>query len=382
MTAGPKVLLAGGGSAGHVNPLLSVAHALQRRDFVPEALGTSDGLESELVPTAGLTLHTIEKVAAPRSLNADAFRFLPRLRTTVSEVEQIIRTRGFEIVVGFGGYVSAPAYLAAQRVGIPFAIHEQNVHPGLANRLGARKADVVALTFDNTKLSAKRGMTEVVGLPLRPEIERLARDRHDPKTSRERRVHAAQELGIDPEQPTVLVTGGSLGAQKLNDVMSRAAGHFESNVQVIHLTGYGKADGVARTVAASGFAGTWKVVEYAQNMETMFAASDLVVCRAGAGTVSELTALGMPAVYVPLPIGNGEQRLNAAGHVKCGGALLFDNDDFSEKIVRLWVAPLATATERLARMSRSSRRLGRVNASERMGELVESLVQPQLEVRP
>lgn len=382
MTAGPKVLLAGGGSAGHVNPLLSVAHALRQRGFVPEALGTSDGLESELVPASGLLLHTIEKVAAPRSINADTFRFIPRLKATVAQVEQIIRTSGSEIVVGFGGYVSAPAYLAARRVGIPFAIHEQNVRPGLANRLGARGADVVALTFNDTKLCARRGITEVVGLPLRPEIERLARDRDNPETSRQRRVQAAEELGIDPERPTVLVTGGSLGAQKLNEVVSRAAGHFDPKVQVIHLTGYGKADGVARTVKASGFAGTWKVIEYSRNMETMFAATDLVVCRAGAGTVSELTALGMPAVYVPLPIGNGEQKLNAAGHVQSGGALLFDNNDFSEKIVRLWVAPLATASTRLARMSRSSRKLGRVNASERMGELIESLAQPQLEVHP
>ncbi|MDO5719978.1 MAG: undecaprenyldiphospho-muramoylpentapeptide beta-N-acetylglucosaminyltransferase [Actinomycetaceae bacterium] len=382
MIAGPKVLLAGGGSAGHVNPLLSVADTLQNRGFIPEALGTAEGLEAELVPAAGLALHTIDKVPAPRSVNSDIFRFVPRLKATIAEVEKIIRSSGSEIVVGFGGYVSAPAYLAAQRVGIPFAIHEQNVRPGLANRLGARAAKVVALTFENTKLRAKRGTTEVVGLPLRPEIERLARDRQDPKKRRQRRVAAARELGIDPKRPTVLLTGGSLGAQRLNDVMSQAAGHFDSRVQIIHLTGYGKADGIAQTVAHSGFTGSWKVVEYARNMEFFYAVADLVICRAGAGTVSELTALGMPAVYIPLPIGNGEQRLNAAAHVQSGGALLFDNSDLSDQIVRLWIAPLATATDRLSKMSRSSRRLGRIDAAARMGELIESLVQPQLEVRP
>lgn len=380
MSSSPRILLAGGGSAGHVNPLLAVAANLRNRGIRVDALGTSVGLEIDLVPQAGLRLHTIEKVPAPRGLDKSTLAFPGRLKATVDEVEHLIRETGTEAVVGFGGYVSAPAYLAAKRTGIPFAIHEQNARPGLANRLGARWAGVVGLTFEQTKLRAKRGETQVVGLPLRQEIEQLAQARIDPQTREQTRRQAARELGIDPSRPTLLITGGSLGAQKLNEVMSASAADFETSVQVLHLTGKGKTEGVEKAVRATGFSGTWRVYDYAHNMATMLAASDLVVCRAGAGTVCELTALGLPAVYVPLPIGNGEQCLNASAHVQSGGAMLFDNADFSEKIVRLYVAPLVISSSRLEKMSRVSRSLGRIDAAARMAELTESLLVPNPQV--
>lgn len=380
MSSGPRILLAGGGSAGHVNPLLAVAAHLRNLGMRVDALGTSVGLETDLVPQAGLTLHTIEKVPAPRGLDKSTLAFPGRLKSTVDEVERIIRTTGTEAIVGFGGYVSAPAYLAAKRARIPFAIHEQNARPGLANRLGARWAGVVGLTFEQTKLRTKRGEIEVVGLPLRREIEQLAQARRDQRTREQARRQAARDLGIDPSRPTLLITGGSLGAQKLNEVMSASAASFDTRVQVLHLTGKGKTEGVETAVRATGFAGTWRVFDYAHNMATMLAVADLVVCRAGAGTVCELTALGLPAVYVPLPIGNGEQRLNASEHVQSGGAMLFDNADFSEKIVRLYVAPLVESNSRLEKMSRISRSLGRIDAAARMAELTESLLVPNPQV--
>ncbi|MDO5729053.1 MAG: undecaprenyldiphospho-muramoylpentapeptide beta-N-acetylglucosaminyltransferase [Actinomycetaceae bacterium] len=380
MSSGPRVLLAGGGSAGHVNPLLAVAAHLRDRGMRVEALGTDTGLETDLVPQAGLTLHTIAKVPAPRGLNATALTFVPKLKATVDDVERIIRTTGVEAIVGFGGYVSAPAYLAAKRHGIPFAIHEQNARPGLANRLGARWANIVGLTFEQTKLEAKRGITDVVGLPLRREIEELAVARRDPRAREDARREAARELGIDPTRPTLLITGGSLGAQRLNDVLSASAGCFGADIQVLHLTGKGKTDGVEKTVRTSGFSGTWKVFDYAHNMAAMLAAADLVVCRAGAGTVSELTALGMPAIYVPLPIGNGEQKLNAHAHVKSGGAMVFDNADFVEKIVQLYIAPLIASPHRLEKMSVASSQLGRIDAAARMAELTESLLESNPQV--
>lgn len=379
--AGARVLLTGGGSAGHVNPLLAVASVLKDRGIEVEALGTTKGLEQELVPAAGIKLNTIAKVPAPRRPNKAALTFVPDLYKTVKDVEKIIDSSNIEAVVGFGGYVSAPAYLAARNKGIPVAIHEQNARPGLANKLGARFVQAVALTFESTPLQARKGSTHTVGLPLRPEIEDLAKQRASVEGRIESRAQAARALGLDPRHPIMLITGGSLGAKKLNDVLATSAGAFDERNQIIHLTGKGKSEGVEAAVRGSGFKGTWIVQEYSNSIHDLFAAADLVVSRSGAGMVAELTALGLPAVYVPLPIGNGEQRLNASEHHRAGGALIFPDKDFNDYIVRTHVAPLLDSGDRLSKMARSSRRLGRIDASLRMADIVESVLSPKLGVR-
>lgn len=366
--------MAGGGSAGHVNPLLAVSAKLAERGTDVLALGTKVGLEAELVPQAGFELLTIDKIPAPRRPGLAALQFLPKLRRTIARVEEYLREREVDAVMGFGGYVSAPAYLAARRQKIPTLIHEQNVRAGWANKLGARSADRVGLTFANTKLRARRGRTEVTGLPLRTQIERLAKLRQNPQSRTRVRENAAKKLHLDPNQPTLLITGGSLGAKHLNEVMVAAASAFDKRLQVLHLTGKGKSEGVEQAVRSCGFEGRWIVREYASNMADFFAASDLVVCRSGAGTVCELTALGIPAVYVPLPIGNGEQKLNAAAQVQAGGAYLFADSEFDESVVQNWVAPLLASPSRLESMAAASAQLGRVDAAGVLADMVSEVL--------
>ncbi|BDZ53311.1 hypothetical protein GCM10025870_03840 [Agromyces marinus] len=192
-------LLAGGGTAGHVNPLLAVADRLRERDASAEVLvlGTAEGLEARLVPARGYELLTIEKVPFPRRPNGAALRFPSRFRRSIADVREMIAGRGVDVVVGFGGYVSTPAYLAARRAGIPVAIHEANARPGLANRLGARFAARVGVAFAGTPLRH----AEVVGMPLRREIETLDRPG--------RRSEAADLFGLDAGRPVLLATGGS-----------------------------------------------------------------------------------------------------------------------------------------------------------------------------
>ena len=232
MSAGPSsVLLAGGGSAGHVSPLLALADCLRRSD--PDvritALGTETGLEQRLVPARGYTLRTIPKVAFPRRPTTDLARLPASMRGAVLAAGAAIDEAGAEVVVGFGGYVSTPAYLAARRRGIPIVVHEQNSRPGLANRLGARMTRYVATTFASTALPH----ATVVGMPLRQEIALLDRAA--------RRDEALAHFGLSDTRPTLLVTGGSLGAQRLNTTFAervdalRAAG-----VQVLHVSGLGK----------------------------------------------------------------------------------------------------------------------------------------------
>lgn len=352
-----SVVLAGGGTAGHVSPMLALADALVRRDPGTRvtALGTAEGLESRLVPQRGYTLRTIAKVPLPRRVSVDLLRVPGRLKGAVDAAAGVIRAAEADVVVGMGGYVSPPAYLAARRLGVPVVVHEQNARPGIANRLGARLTRHVAVTFAGTPLPhAVR-----VGMPLRREISRLDRAAA--------RAQAREHLGLDGDRPTLLVTGGSLGAQRLNEaVVEVVPDLLAAGVDVVHLTGAGKAVEVAAGAGPARYA----ALEFTVRMDLAYAAADLVLCRAGASTVCEVTTVGLPAVYVPLAIGNGEQRLNATPVVRAGGGVLVDNADLTPDWLRTHLVPLAADAPRLARMGEAARASAVTDADERLADLV------------
>ncbi|GEK80791.1 UDP-N-acetylglucosamine--N-acetylmuramyl-(pentapeptide) pyrophosphoryl-undecaprenol N-acetylglucosamine transferase [Agrococcus baldri] len=353
-----RVLLAGGGTAGHVNPLLATAQRL--RELHPDAelivLGTAEGLERELVPRAGLELVTIEKLPFPRRPDAAALRFPGGWRRAVREVRALIRERSIDVVVGFGGYASAPAYRAAHLERVPIVIHEANAKPGMANRLGARWTSFVGLSYRATTM---RG--ELVGMPLRPEITGL--DRAD------LRDEALAELGLDPERQTLLVTGGSQGARSINrTIVASAEEIVAAGWQILHLSGGRQTDFEPAQTEH------YVAIEYLDRMHLALAAADLVVCRAGSLTVSELMAVGLPAVYVPLPYGNGEQGMNAADQVAAGGALLVDDARFTAEWVRTRLVPLLRDADRLAEMASASAGAGASDGDDRMCELIERAV--------
>lgn len=348
-------LLAGGGTAGHVNPLLAVADALRLRE--PDAtvlvLGTREGLEARLVPERGYELLFVDKVPFPRRPDAAAARFPTRFSRAISQVRAHIRTRGVDVVVGFGGYASAPAYVAARRERVPFVVHEANARPGLANILGARWAAASGTVFDGTPLRGAR----VVGMPLRREIVELDRSA--------RRAEAAALFGLDPARPVLLVFGGSLGARRLNEALDGAwRDILAAGWQVLH------AAGERNEVADPGVPG-YRVVPYIDRMDLAFALADAVVSRAGAATVSEISALGIPAVYVPYAVGNGEQALNAASSVRAGAAILIPDAEFTATRVRDEVVPLLTDTARLERMRTATAGVGTRHGTENVIALID-----------
>lgn len=340
MSSSRTYLLAGGGTAGHVNPLLAVADALRERE--PDAdilvLGTREGLEARLVPARGYELVFVDKVPFPRRPNRDAARFPGRFRRATSQVRSIIDERGVEVVVGFGGYASAPAYVAARRAKVPFVVHEANAKPGLANILGARWAAASGVAFDGTPLRGAR----VVGMPLRRELMRLDRGAL--------RAEAAESFGLDPATPTLLVFGGSLGAARLNAAFGEAWPEIlAAGWQLLHVTG-------ERSDLPDPDAEGYAMRRYVDRMDLAFAAADLVVSRAGAATVSEISALGIPAVYVPYAVGNGEQALNAASAVRAGAARIIPDAEFTAARVRSEIVPLLgdrAARERIAHAAAS-----------------------------
>lgn len=356
-TSPRSVLLAGGGTAGHVSPLLALADCLRRRDpdVAIVAVGTEAGLESRLVPERGYELATIPKVPMPRRPSADLLRLPGNLRRAVARAGQIIEDSQAEVVVGFGGYVSTPVYLAARRRGVPIAIHEQNARAGIANKVGARLTRHVGITFAQTQLAH----STLVGMPLRREIAHLDRAAL--------RAEGRAFFGLREDLPTLLVTGGSLGAKRLNDTFAASVATLgEAGVQVLHVTGRdkdfvpeGAVDGVP-----------YVVVPYVDRMDLAYSAADVAVCRSGANTVCELTAVGLPGLYVPLPIGNGEQRLNAAGVVEAGGGALTEDAAVTPAWVREQVVPLLTDPERVAAMSAAAASVGERDGDELLADLV------------
>jgi UDP-N-acetylglucosamine--N-acetylmuramyl-(pentapeptide) pyrophosphoryl-undecaprenol N-acetylglucosamine transferase len=351
-------LLAGGGTAGHVNPLLAVADGLRARDADSDVLvlGTAEGLESRLVPARGYELLIVDKVPFPRRPNGQAAVFPLRFLRAIAQVRAHIRTHGVDVVVGFGGYASAPAYIAARRERVPFVVHEANAKPGLANVLGARTAAATGVAFAGTPL---RG-AEVVGMPLRREVIELDRAAA--------RAEAAAYFGLDADRPVLLVFGGSLGAQRLNAALADSWGDvLAAGWQLLHVTGE-RSD-----LADPGVPG-YALRRYIDRMDLAFALADLIVSRSGAATVSEISALGIAALYVPYSVGNGEQRLNAASAVAAGAAELLDDASFDGDAVRRAVIPLLTDDRRRSAMTAAAERAGTRTGTENVIALIDRAV--------
>jgi UDP-N-acetylglucosamine--N-acetylmuramyl-(pentapeptide) pyrophosphoryl-undecaprenol N-acetylglucosamine transferase len=349
-----SIVLAGGGTAGHVEPALAVADALTRLEpgITVTLLGTAEGLESRLVPARGYRLLTIPRVPLPRGPDPELLSVPTRLAGAIREAGRALDEVRARVVVGFGGYVALPAYLAARRRRIPIVVHEANAKPGLANRIGAPLAARVLVGFPGTPL---RG-AEHVGLPLRAALRSLDRGGL--------RDEARRSLGLDSSRPTVLAFGGSQGASSINRAVPAAAAAIaEAGGQTLLAAGTGRAD-TARAAAGTPMPPHLVVVDYLDRMDLAYAAADVAVVRAGAMTVAELTAVGLPAVYVPLPIGNGEQRLNAAPVVSAGGGLMIDDALLSADRLAAAVIPLIADPAALAAMGDRASAFGMLDADE------------------
>ncbi|RNL86445.1 undecaprenyldiphospho-muramoylpentapeptide beta-N-acetylglucosaminyltransferase [Halostreptopolyspora alba] len=345
-----RVALAGGGTAGHIEPALSLADALRRID--PETqivcLGTEQGLESRLVPMRGYELGQIPAVPLPRKLTPRLLTVPGKLANAVSAAGEHLDRINADVLVGFGGYVATPGYLAARRRRTPIVVHEANPMPGLANRLGARLTPHVYTGHPHTELRNGR----FVGIPLREEMSSLDRLALGDKA----RAH----FGLRPELPTLLIFGGSQGAQAVNEASFEAAPMFRSaGVQVLHVVGPKNAD-EPEDRTRDGI--PYVVVPYVDRMDLAYAAADVAMCRSGAMTCAELTAVGLPGVFVPLPIGNGEQRLNAEPIVQAGGGVMVENSDLTARWIGENLVPLLTDTDRIVAMSEAATNMGRRQA--------------------
>ncbi len=358
---GARVVVAGGGTAGHIEPALNLADAVRRLEPSAEitALGTTKGLDTRLIPARGYPLELVPAVPLPRRAGRELFATPARLRAAVMAAGEVLDRVRAEVVVGFGGYVAVPAYLAAKRRGLPMVVHEANARPGLANRAAARLTTHVFAAVEQGRLPH----ATVIGIPLRPAISQLDRAAV--------RSEARLRFGLDADRPTLLVFGGSQGARTINWAASGAVdGLRAAGVQVLHVIGPKNVLEVPRVAGAAPYV----VVPYVEQMAYAYAAADFALCRCGAMTCAELAAVGLPAAYVPYPIGNGEQRLNAEPIVAAGGGLLVDDADLTPAWVLAEVVPRITEAGLLAAMSRAAAHAGSRDADIVLAQYVLNVV--------
>jgi UDP-N-acetylglucosamine--N-acetylmuramyl-(pentapeptide) pyrophosphoryl-undecaprenol N-acetylglucosamine transferase len=332
-----KIVLAGAGTAGHIEPALAVADAW-RKEFPQsefEFVGTTSGLENILVTGAGYNLTTIPKVTLPRSLKPTGLLAPLKFGQALAKSLQIVN--GAECVIGFGGYVSAPIYLAAAMRRIPFVIHEANAIPGWANKFGAFLGGAMAV--GKLVKTGKFKSAEVVGLPLKPAISAaLDMAKSDWPAARS---SAKAKLGIKTGKPLLLIMGGSQGSAAINSVVASSLSNLLSDFEILHSVG-GKNQ---LPLASDGY----RPVSYIEDMATAYLAADLVIGRSGAITCAEINALGKYAIFIPLAIGNGEQARNADFLIEQGRAALVQQSDFTAQwLIKNLSSALAKSQEFMA----------------------------------
>jgi UDP-N-acetylglucosamine--N-acetylmuramyl-(pentapeptide) pyrophosphoryl-undecaprenol N-acetylglucosamine transferase len=354
------IAIAGGGTGGHVYPALAIGEALAKRGHTVIYYGDPSRLEGEVIPKRGLPFRPISAVAYPRRGLWGKVRFLFGLLRAVWQTRKQLKRDGIQAVIGVGGYISAPPVLAARWLGIPRAVHEANVVPGLANRLCGRFADLVLLSYESSRKHFVGRRTELVGCPVRPGI------------TQGDRAASLERYGLPSDLPVLLVVGGSLGAAKLNALAIDAANHPERQYAIVHITGPRYHDSIVS--ALDPVPPNVALVGYEHDMAGAYAAADLVISRAGSSTLAELTALGKPAVLIPSPnVTDNHQEANARGLETSGAALVFTEQELETNRAALaCIDRLLRDKQTLKVMAEASGSLGRLDTADTIGDLVES----------
>lgn len=373
MLNGKKILFATGGTGGHINPALAVAGYI--RENYPKAeilfVGTADRMEAQLVPAAGYDFKTIEIQGFSRELNFEGLKHniktVKLLLKSEGQAKKIIEDFKPDVVIGFGGYVSGPVLSVAARMGIPTAVHEQNAFPGVTNKNLSKKVDVVMLTAPEAeKLLKPKNPCVVTGLPIRGEIISANKE------------FARAEMKLD-SRPLILSMGGSLGARAINEAVKYLILQRYEKKDCYYLHATGKAgvamiDDIGKDVDLNANPQIM-LREYINDMDRCLAAADLVVCRAGASSLSEIQALGKPSILVPYPYAaENHQYYNAKTMSDRDAAILIEEKDFTGERLLSEVEKLLSEPERLKKMGENAKAMAILDASQRITECVCKIV--------
>lgn len=372
-----RVLLAGGGTGGHIYPALSIAEAIKNRDSTAEFrfVGTGHGLEATLIPHAGYELDLINLYGFQRRLSARNIKNVFLLGASLLDVRRILKKFRPDIVIGTGGYVCGPVLLMAAQAGIPTMIQEQNAFPGVTNRILSRFVDVVALGYEEAaaKFAGCKARLVTTGNPARRDLT---------TGSREAALH---RFGFRPDIPTVLITGGSQGARSINQASLSLHRHYAGrrDIQLLHLTGQTDYDDVVRVLANEKLpvddpAQGRIVLPYLHEMPAALSMADVVISRAGAIGLAELTLLGIPSILVPYPYASeNHQEVNARALERRGAAMVVRDAELTGELLVEKLAALLEDRVHLRQMAVAAAEMGRPGAADELADLAMKLANRQ-----
>lgn len=367
-----RIIMSGGGTGGHIYPAITIAKALREKVKYCEVLfiGTQSGLEADIIPKEGFTIQFIDVAGFERRLSVKNIQTIAKTIGSVWQSQKIIRQFKPDIVIGTGGYVCGPVLLAASLLKIPTMIQEQNVIPGITNKILSRFVDKIALGFTEASENfPNQNKLFFTGNPIRQEVI---------SASREESIAA---LGLDPTKRTILISGGSRGARSINQAMIKVHQFFAGSkeIQLLHVTGQSEYNGIVGKFTQCGIditaAGNIIIKPYLYNMPQALAVADLAIFRAGALGLAELTARGVPSILVPYPYAaENHQEYNARAMERQGAAILIHDKELNHDILIKSISELMNNPQKLDMMSLASKKIGRPKAAESIAQMALNLI--------
>lgn len=359
-----KVVIAAAGTGGHINPGIAIANKIMEKE--PQSkiifIGTGRGLEKDLVPRAGYELKTVEAYGINRKINLDNIKRLCKTIKAVGQAKKILKEFKPDIVIGTGGYICASVCMAANQLKIPIILHESNAFPGVAVKVMAKKANEILLGFEEAKERISNARKIVVtGTPTKVNSNRL---------SDEQKYNLKQEMKLKQDLPVVLFFGGSQGAQSINNaILGIIENRFNEKYQIVWAVGPGNYDEVKeklriKNIDIDNIENT-KILPYIYNMQEVMEMSDLVVCRSGAMTITEIATIGKPAIFIPYPFATeNHQEYNAKVLEKVGAAKIILDKELNFTKLNNTINNIVKDTETLKTMGESAKRVARADVEE------------------
>ncbi|EIW00878.1 undecaprenyldiphospho-muramoylpentapeptide beta-N-acetylglucosaminyltransferase [Thermoanaerobacter siderophilus] len=362
-----KYLFAGGGTGGHIYPAIAIAKEILKNEKDAQILfvGTKKGLENELVPREGFELKTITVQGFKRKLSLDTLKTIYKAMVGLKEANDILKEFKPDVVIGTGGYVGGPVLMMAALKGIPTLIHEQNAFPGLTNKVLSRFVKVVAVSFEESvKYFKNKEKIVVTGNPIRRELLKVTKE------------EGLKNLGFYSDKPLIVSVGGSRGAEKINFTMVEFLKQKDKNLQVLIITGANQYEKVLEKVKTEtiNIDETVKIIPYCHNMQDVYAAADIIICRAGAITLAEITAKGVASILIPSPyVANNHQEYNARVLEKAGASyVILEKDLIAEELYKK-IKYLLDNPQVLSRMRDNARKISKIDAAEKIYKLIKSI---------
>ncbi len=379
-----KVLIAGGGTGGHINPGLAIAKYI--KDKNPEAditfVGTQKGLETKLVPREGYVLETITVRGFKRKISFDTVVAVKELIQSFFQASKLLKRLKPDIVIGTGGYVCGPVLYVAAKQGIPTLIHESNAFPGVTNKILERYVDYVAISFKDSGKYFKNSKKIVhTGNPVRQELLKSIVDHTQSSisaVSADSKNELQHKLGLQGDKPLVVVMGGSRGARKINESTAQMLNeYYKGEFNIIFSTGEAQFEEINKLINVnSTYATQVQVVPYIYNVSDVYAASDLMICRAGAITISELQVMGKPSILIPSPyVTANHQEHNARSLERDGGAVVILENELNGELLYKQICQLINDKSLMVKMGQDSKKNATYDAAEHIFELIKKLLQ-------